>query len=97
MKHTSVTRWTNETINLRDGLPGGPLVIFDKEGHVVIISTFSEFMSTSSQHEGFSGGNMTWGVLGSVTEIPAGHVCKVIVYYSNGGINQVRMGLVLPF
>ena len=58
-------------------------------GHVMILSSYNEFMAASTQHEPLIGGTMSWGILGSVTSIPRGFVLKTILYYGDQGINKV--------
>lgn len=58
-------------------------------GHVMILSSYNEFMAASTQHEPLIGGTMSWGILGSMTSVPRGFVLKTILYYGDQGINKV--------
>jgi hypothetical protein len=64
-------------------------VIFDKEANTLIISPLTEFMAASSWHEGDSGGNIYWGIMGGVDEVPYHYTYKTMVYYAKG-INKVK-------
>ena len=46
-------------------------------------------MSASIEHHGFMGGSLSWGIMGSVTRIPAGFTYATVMYYCDGGINEV--------
>jgi hypothetical protein len=84
-----IFRWTNTTFGLRDGVPGGPIVLFDKHGRVIIVSSFNNFMSSVNEHESLAGGILSYGIMGSVEYIPEGHSVQTILYYGEHGINMV--------
>ncbi|XP_064616875.1 uncharacterized protein LOC135480876 [Liolophura sinensis] len=84
--------WHNTTVNIEDGLEGGPIAIYDKHGNVVIISPFSQFMAASNWHDGVLGGSVYWGIMGDVDRVPAGFTMETIVYYGNAGINKAFQG-----
>ena len=79
------------TINIRDGVPGGPLTLFDRQGHSLIISAYSQFMAASIQHHGLVGGSISWGIMGSVTQIPSEYSYATVMYYGPNGINEVKV------
>ncbi|CAF1562476.1 unnamed protein product, partial [Didymodactylos carnosus] len=80
-------KWDSSTTFLKEGISGGPLIIFDQQNHV-LISSFSEFMSTSMSHRGFRGGSIEFGIMGSIDPIPSNYSNSFIVYYGNKGIND---------
>ena len=77
---------------LADGMESGPLLLFDKTGHVIIISAFSRFMA-ASLWVNKKDKAISWGIMGDVNEIPAGFQYDTILMYSDQGINQVRQCL----
>ncbi len=83
-------RWTRNTVNLRDGVAGGPLALFDRSGRVAIISPFNNFMSGVTEHETVIGGILTWGIMGSVERIPKDFVHTTAIYIGYSGINEVN-------
>ncbi|KAH3797073.1 uncharacterized protein LOC127837128 [Dreissena polymorpha] len=80
--------WTNTTNRLNDGIEGGPLAIFDKDGNTLVFSPFNSFMAASFLH---ADGNYYGGVMGGVSEIPAGYNQDFILYYASG-INKAFEG-----
>ncbi|XP_048777200.2 uncharacterized protein LOC125681238 isoform X4 [Ostrea edulis] len=89
--HKVIGKWGSQTEEIRDGLSGGPLVIFDKEANTLIISPLTEFMTVSNWHEGGVGGNIYWGIMGGVNEVPYHYTCMTMVYYTKG-INKAFEG-----
>ncbi|CAF1132035.1 unnamed protein product, partial [Didymodactylos carnosus] len=81
-------KWDTTTAFIKDGISGGPLVIFDQQNHVLVLSSFSEFMSTSLSHRGMAGGSIEFGVMGSIDPIPSNYTNSFIIYYGNNGIND---------
>ena len=71
---------------LPDGLLSGPMLLFDKMGHVIIISAFSEFIANSYYHDNTT---VSWGIMGDVNYVPAGYTMETVVFYSSEGINRV--------
>lgn len=82
-------KWNSLTSHINDGIAGGPLILFNPLGDTLVISQMSQFMSTSLQHEKYSGGYLNYGIMSGVDEIPAGYSADFMVYYSDKGINQV--------
>lgn len=81
-------RWGAQTKDIRDGIAGGPLAIFDEEGNTLIISPLSEFMVTSNWHDRAVGGNVYWGLMGGIDEVPYHYTYMTVVCYAKG-INKV--------
>ncbi|XP_061187986.1 uncharacterized protein LOC133196052 [Saccostrea echinata] len=86
-----IGKWGNKTKEIRDGLTGGPLVIFDKEANTLIISPLTEFMVASNWHDKEVGGNIYWGIMGGVDTVPHHYTYLTIVYYAKG-INKAFDG-----
>nr|XP_022320745.1 uncharacterized protein LOC111122983 [Crassostrea virginica] len=89
--HKSIGKWGSHTKDIRDGLTGGPLILFDKDGNTLIISPLTEFMAASNWQDKESGGNVYWGVMGGVDEVPYHYTYMTIVYYAKG-INKAFEG-----
>jgi len=81
-------RWTKAVPKLHAGLKGGPLLIFDKSGSVIIISAFNNFMAASYEHD-VSSSTVSWGIMGKVDSVPKGFQYSTIMYYGASGINKV--------
>lgn len=60
---------SSSTEGLRDGLRGGPIVMFDGAGSVMILSAYSQFMAHNMEYND-SSGQMHFGVMGGVDSIP---------------------------
>jgi len=73
---------------LHGGLDAGPLLIFDKYGSVLVISSFDNFMAASYEHD-VSNSTVSWGIMGKVDSIPRGFHFSTIMYYAASGINKV--------
>jgi hypothetical protein len=80
--------WNSSSKVVTNSLEGGPVVLFDLnkkgQGDVVIISPFSRFMATSLNQQG---NVLQYGVMGSITTIPANYNNSLILFYSSDGIN----------
>ncbi|KAK3600159.1 hypothetical protein CHS0354_012282, partial [Potamilus streckersoni] len=76
--------WNNNSFFIRDGLEGGPLVLFNQNADTLIISPFSQFMASSLWHDGLYGGSVYWGIMGDVESVPPNFQYDTIVYYANG-------------
>ena len=72
---------------LQSGLETGPLVLFDKNGNVLLLSSFNNFMAASYQY--YNDSSISYGIMGDVDSVPAGYHLDTIVYYGSKGINQV--------
>ncbi len=83
-------RWKAGHHKLKDGLLTGPLVMFDKAGNAMVMSPFNHFMSANMYHD-TKQSMLSWGIMGKIDAIPAGHSMKTIAYFSDKGINQVNM------
>ena len=55
----------------------------------MIISPLTEFMAASNWQDKESGGNIYWGLMGGVDEVPYHYTYMTIVYYAKG-INKVK-------
>ncbi|XP_070576650.1 uncharacterized protein [Ptychodera flava] len=86
---TKIGQWKEGAGNINFGLYGGPLAIFDKSLNTVVISSFSEFMAGSMQ---LMDGTINYGLMGSITQIPADFNFQTIVYYADG-INKAIHGM----
>ena len=76
--------------HVTDGMSGGPWVVFDQSGNTLVISPLNSFMSTSVSHDSTKN-TVSWGVMGNASSVPAGFSSWTIMYYSNKGINDVRI------
>ena len=85
----SFYRFDSETENINDGLKGGPLALFNEAGKAVVISPYNNFMAASLWHDGRPGGDIAWGIMGGVNEIPANFTYSTLLVFSNG-INEVQ-------
>jgi hypothetical protein len=85
-----LSRWKAPTASFEYGIEGGPLVLFDQEDNVLIISPLNEFMAASMWHNQ-DVDTVSWGIMGGVTSVPDNYMLKTIVYYGGKGINQVTM------
>ncbi|XP_078674668.1 uncharacterized protein LOC144912809 [Branchiostoma floridae x Branchiostoma belcheri] len=83
--------WYYQTEGIRSGITGGPLAVFDQDLNTVVLSPFSEFMAASVWHNGTgeaeSGGEVNYGIMGQVDNIPPDFDYQTILYYGKG-INQ---------
>ena len=89
-KHAGL--WNSSSQVVRAALEGGPIVLFDLahrgETDVVILSPLSHFMATSLyQRKTSSDSTLEYGVLGSISTIPANYMQSFMVFYSSHGIN----------
>ena len=85
--------WDSSSQVIRSGMQGGPVVLFNLarrgEGDVLILSPFSHFMPTSLiQRNEASNSVLEYGVIGSMSIIPANYTQSMIVYYSSDGVNE---------
>ncbi|CAF1248650.1 unnamed protein product [Adineta steineri] len=82
-------RWNRSAEVINAGMIAGPVVLSNLtqrgEKDVLVLSPFSRFMATS-----FSQTNSTleYGVIGSMTSIPANYNHSMIVFYSSKGIRE---------
>ncbi|CAF3533440.1 unnamed protein product [Rotaria socialis] len=86
-KHAGI--WESSSKIIKSGMQAGPIVLFDlterAQGDVVILSPFSHFMATSlSQRENM----LEYGVMGSMSSVPANYNHSMIVFYSPLGVNE---------
>ena len=87
-KHAGL--WDSTSKFIKTGMSGGPLVLFNLtdqgQNDAIIISPFSQFMSTSlSRNEKI----LEYGFLGSIRSIPLNSTNSLIIYYSSKGINKL--------
>lgn len=75
---------------LPDGMLSGPIVLFDKSNNVIIISAMNHFTANSYYHDPTKN-TISWGIMGRVGSVPKGYQLQTMVYYSDQGINQVRL------
>jgi hypothetical protein len=81
-----------------EGIEGsGPVAIFaEKMATTVVISSYRSFMAASqsvgdSPPDSSGDAVLSYGVMGSVTEIPAGFVIETVVSASQGGVNEAML------
>jgi len=55
---------------LEGGAQSGPLLLFDKSGNVMILSSYSNFMAHFMDYNTGSG-VASYGIMGGVTEVPS--------------------------
>ena len=89
-KHAGI--WDSTSQFIKTGMSGGPLILFNStengQGDGIIISPFSEFMSTSlSKNKNI----LEYGYLGSIDSIPTNSTNSLIIYYSSSGINKLMI------
>ncbi|CAF0939280.1 unnamed protein product [Adineta steineri] len=89
----SAGNWTSSSTVIKSGMQGGPVVLFNStqrgEGDTLVISPFSHFMATSlCQRHKASGGVLEYGVMGSMSSIPANYMHSLIIFYSPRGIGE---------
>ena len=80
-----IGRWTSKGVAnlIGSGLEDtGPLVIFDAD-EAIVISAASEFMSMNQAYDSATG-ELAFGVMGSVMDIPKGFETEFIVSYTRG-------------
>jgi hypothetical protein len=87
-KHAGI--WDSRSQFIKSGMSGGPLILFNStsngQGDAIIISPFSQFMSTSlSVNQKI----LEYGYMGSIKSIPSNSTNSLIIYYSSKGINQL--------
>ncbi|CAF1382632.1 unnamed protein product, partial [Adineta ricciae] len=82
-------RWISSSQIVESGIESGPIVIFNLtqqgEGDLLILSPFSQFMSSSFVQTNTS--TLEYGVLGSILSIPSNYNHSMMVFYSPNGIN----------
>ena len=81
--------WNASGRVVTNSVEGGPVVLFDMnkrgQGDTLIISPFSQFMATSlNQRDNV----LQYGVIGSMSTIPANYNHSLILFYSPEGINK---------
>ena len=81
--------WNSTSRVIRSGMQGGPVFLFNLtqrgEGDTVILSPFSHFMATSlSQRRNI----LEYGVMGSMSFVPANYMHAMMVFYSPNGITE---------
>ena len=85
--NTQLGQWSNTTTRprLTGGLPGGPLLLFDRSGTwTAMVAPWREFMATSVAD---TGAEVHWGVVGSMQAVPAGWSMDTILYVDGAGVN----------
>lgn len=81
-------KW-DDMAHINGGLSGGPLVLFNTLGDTLVISSMSQFMSTSMQQDRYEGGILDFGIMAGVDQVPAKFSADFVVFYSDKGINKV--------
>jgi len=78
-------KWSNETKNLATGTHGGgPFVLYNKDlSTVSVLSSASQFMVGSFSKDVFPG-QLSVGLLGSITSIPADFSFTSMMYFGSG-------------
>jgi hypothetical protein len=90
-KHAGI--WNASSNVIRSGMQGGPVVLFDLthlgENDILVLSPLSHFMATSLfQRNRTSDPVLEYGVIGSMSTIPAYYTQSFIVFHSPRGIND---------
>ncbi|CAF1499818.1 unnamed protein product [Adineta ricciae] len=85
--------WNSTSKVIRSGMQSGPVVLFNltqrAEGDMLVISPFSHFMASSlSQRSPVSDNILEYGVIGSMSTIPANYAQSLIIFYSPRGVNE---------
>ena len=83
-----IFRYDSKTDNINNGIRGGPLALFNTDGKTVVISPYNHFMAASLWHYNKPGGQVAWGIMGGVNEIPVNFTYSTLLVFDNG-INQV--------
>lgn len=75
---------TNQTKTIVSGLDSGPLVLMNEIGDSIVMSHSSQFMVTSTKYnlDELGKGTVSWGILGSIKEIPPHFSSSVILVYN---------------
>ena len=83
---------TSDVSGLQGGAKNsGPLVLFNKEkDNSVVISSASNFMSHSQQLT-FNSSVVGYGLMGDITNVPAGYELDTIMSYTNSGSPKTAM------
>jgi hypothetical protein len=81
----------NEFSLVPSGVAGsGPLIVFSQDlNESVVISSFNNFMAHNAMYE-LSSATLSYGVMGSVTSIPAGYVLETVIC-AGTGVNSVML------
>ncbi|CAD5111385.1 unnamed protein product [Dimorphilus gyrociliatus] len=84
---------TNDTKRIASGLDSGPLLLMNKRGDTIVLSHSSQFMVTSASYNLNSNGQGTvsWGILGSIKDIPAHFSSSVIMVFADGPGKALRI------
>lgn len=81
--------WNSSSQVIRSGMQGGPVVLFNLqqhgEGDTMILSPFSHYMATSLSQKG---NVLQYGVIGSMSSVPANYAHAMMLFYSARGINE---------
>ncbi|CAF1261231.1 unnamed protein product [Rotaria sordida] len=85
--------WNASSRVINSGMQGGPVVLFNLtqrgEDDVLVLSPFSHFMATSlTQRNKILDSILEYGIIGSMSSIPANYTHSMIVFYSQNGINE---------
>lgn len=85
--------WNSTSQVIRSGMQSGPVVVFNQahhgEGDTIVMSPLSHFMATSiSQRRPGSDSVLEYGVMGSMSAVPANYMHSFIVFYSPRGVNE---------
>ncbi|CAK8679724.1 unnamed protein product [Clavelina lepadiformis] len=83
----SISDLRSHHVDILGGDRAGPLVLFDAQGSVMIISSFSSFMAHNMKYD-VDSGIVRYGVIGGAAELPKHYQIDTILYYSNEGINK---------
>ena len=70
---------TRNVVLCSNGFESGPLILLDKEGmNTEIITRFQNFMTTHSVYGALGEKQACWGIMGNVSQIPAGYSVSFI-------------------
>jgi hypothetical protein len=89
-KHAGL--WNSSSNVIKAGMQDGLVALFDLahrgEGDMLVLSPMSHFMATSiSQRNETLDSIFEYGVMGSMSTIPANYMHSFIIFYSPRGIN----------
>ena len=95
---TSIKEWsTGGSGVIRGGTMGGPVVLFDQPAspgsspNAMVLGYFSNFLTGSCVQDQRNGA-LDFGLLGSITSIPANYSSSMMLYFSADGVNAAVEG-----
>nr|KAG5703076.1 hypothetical protein BaRGS_016237 [Batillaria attramentaria] len=78
--------WVSGPPDVAGGLDGsGPLVLYDTQGGVILISPMDQLMAASVW---LDGDVLAWGIMGGVDNLPPGFQFQTLLYTGTSGVGQ---------